>query len=112
MVQETATPIFYYQKFPDGIEKKKHVFILDPMVGTGGSCSLTIKHLVKLGVETKNITFINLVSCPEGLNRLISDYPDLKIITAVCDPGMTPNKYIAPGLGDFGDRYFGSRLPK
>jgi uracil phosphoribosyltransferase len=110
--EDTAEPIFFYQKFPDNLEDKKHFFVLDPMLATGGSCSLTISNLVKLGVQPKNITFINLVSCEKGLARLISDHPEIKIITAAVDPTLDSKSYILPGLGDYGDRYFGSRLPK
>jgi uracil phosphoribosyltransferase len=82
------------------------------MLATGGSCSMTITNLVKLGVEAKNITFINLVCCETGINRLLADHPDIKIITACVDEKLSDIKYILPGLGDYGDRYFGSRLPK
>ena len=94
------------------LEKKKHVFVLDPMLATGGSCSLTIRNLCKLGVEPKNITFINLVSCEKGITRLMADHPGIKVITACVDETLDEKSYILPGLGDYGDRYFGSRLPK
>jgi len=57
-------------------------------------------------VKEEKITFINLVSCPEGLKRLHSQYPNIKVITAAVDPQMNENRYIVPGIGDFGDRYF------
>ena len=101
-------PIFYYSKLPKKIAEKKRIFILDPMLGTGGSCKCVISKLLEAGVEEKNITFINLISCPEGLDALTSAHPSMKIITAVLDPKMNDNRYITPGLGDFGDRYFNS----
>jgi len=109
--EETAEPIFFYQKFPDNLESKKHVFVLDPMLATGGSCSLTIKNLCELGVKPQNITFINLVSCETGLTRLMADHPGIKVITAAVDESLNERSYILPGLGDYGDRYFGSKLP-
>ena len=84
------------------------MFILDPMLGTGGSVSTAIKRLKDLGVEEKRITFINLVSCPEGLDVVTKKFPEVTIFTAVLDPALNDHKYITPGLGDFGDRYFNS----
>lgn len=105
---EDKHPIFYYSKLPKGIAEKKRIFILDPMLGTGGSCKCVVSKLLEAGVQEKNITFINLISCPEGLNALTTAHPSMKIITAVLDPEMNDNRYITPGLGDFGDRYFNS----
>lgn len=101
-------PIYYYSKIPASIAKKKRIFILDPMLGTAGSICCAIAHLVEKGVDEENITFINLISCPEGLDKITSTYPKVKVLTAVCDPEMNSHKYIDPGLGDFGDRYFNS----
>ena len=100
-------PIFYYSKLPASIFEKR-VFILDPMLGTGGSCKCVVQKLLERGVPEKNITFVNLISCPEGLKVLTEEHPEMKIITAVVDPKMNENKYIVPGLGDFGDRFFNS----
>ena len=100
-------PIFYYAKLPASISSKR-VFILDPMLGTGGSWKIVIKNLVDRGVKQENIIFINLISCPEGLTSVLEAYPDIKIITGVVDPEMNEDKYIVPGLGDFGDRFFNS----
>lgn len=105
---EDKHPVYYYSKLPRSIAEKKRVFILDPMLGTGGSCSCAVNKLLESGVQEKNITFINLVSCPEGLDYLTKNHPEMKIITAVLDPEMNSNRYIAPGVGDFGDRYFNS----
>jgi len=67
-----------------------------------------IDKLIENGVPEDKITFINLISCPEGITHLTKNYPNLKIITAVLDEKMNEDKYITPGLGDFGDRYFNS----
>jgi uracil phosphoribosyltransferase len=64
-----------------------------------------------MGVSEDKITFINLISCEVGLRKLHDVFPKVKVITAAIDPVLNDNKYIIPGLGDFGDRYFGSRLP-
>ena len=81
------------------------------MLATGGSVNLCIAKLKEHGVEEENITFINLVSCEYGLQKIHSLFPKVKVITAAIDPILNEHKYIVPGLGDFGDRYFGSRLP-
>lgn len=101
----------YYTKFPDEVAKKERVFILDPMLATGGSVGMCIDKLKEHGVSEERITFINLISCEHGLTALHGKYPGVKIITAAVDPVLNEHRYICPGLGDFGDRYFGSRLP-
>jgi len=64
------------------------------------------------GVAEENIIFINLISCERGIENLLHAHPKVKIITACLDDGMNEHRYIVPGLGDYGDRFFGSRLPK
>lgn len=95
----------FYSKLPLNIHKKK-VLLVDPMVATGGSASLAIRELVKAGVKAENITFLNVVSCPTGLKKLEQDWPTVQIITAAIDPILNSDKFIVPGLGDFGDRYY------
>ena len=63
------------------------------------------------GVLAENITFINLISVDQGLNKVLNDHPGVNIITAAIDSGINEHKYIVPGLGDFGDRYYGSNIP-
>ena len=99
--------IFYYSKMPKDI-KGDQVILLDPMVGTGGSAIKTIECLEKEGVKTENITFVCVLSCEEGLTNIMKRFPKVKILTAAIDPFLLPNKYLAPGLGDFGDRYYGT----
>jgi len=86
----------------------KKVYLLDPMLATGGSASMAVDKIIENGVSESNITFINLVSCKEGIARLQRDHPDLNILTAHIDPILNNSKYIIPGLGDYGDRYFNS----
>ena len=104
---EKKLPIFFFEKLPGNLENKK-ILIMDPMVATGGSASATINILIKRGVKPSDIIFVNIISCEEGLENLFTLFPDIRIITAIVDPYLLPNKYIAPGIGDFGDRYYGT----
>ena len=106
--ERTAEPIFYYSKLPTDIHKAKRVFLLDPMLGTGGSASMAINEIHKRGVPKENITFINLVSCDRGIQRLLKEHPGVHIITACVDPILNEKFYIEPGIGDYGDRFFAS----
>jgi uracil phosphoribosyltransferase len=101
-------PIFFFEKLPQNIEEKR-VLLLDPMLATGGSATATIEILKKKGVREENIIFLNLICCPEGIDNLFTSYPKIKIITARVDKYLLPNKYIAPGIGDFGDRFYGTQ---
>lgn len=105
--EETAKPIFFKDWLPDDIESR-FVFILDPMLATGGSANETIRALKEKGVPEEKIIFINLVAAPEGITAVLSEYPHIRIITAEVDKGLDENAYIVPGLGDFGDIYFGT----
>jgi uracil phosphoribosyltransferase len=100
-------PIFFYEKVPKRIENKR-IFVLDPMLGTGGSVIACISVLKDKGVKEENIIFLNLISCEDGLNAVFKKFPKVKIITAKIDQKLLPNKYIAPGMGDFGDRFYGT----
>jgi uracil phosphoribosyltransferase len=99
--------VFYFEKLPDNLTDKK-MLLLDPMLATGGSASAAIDILLSKGVKEENILFLNFVSCVEGIEIMLNKYPKMKIITSKVDPFLLPNKYIAPGLGDFGDRYYGT----
>lgn len=104
--EETAAPIFFKEWLPKDIHKR-YVFILDPMLATGGSVIETIKRLKERGVEEEKIIFINLVAAPAGIEAVLSQFPNIRIITAEIDEGLNDKAYIIPGLGDFGDLYFG-----
>lgn len=104
-------PVFYYSKLPQDIAEKKRVYVLDPMCGTGGSAAMCIAKLIESGVSEDRITFINLVTVERGTKKVMETYPKIRMITACIDPIMNDACYICPGLGDFGDRYFGSKLP-
>ena len=92
---------------PEDIDQR-YVFILDPMLATGGSAIETIRQLKKRGVAEDKIIFINLVSAPEGIDAVLTSFPGIRIITAEVDEGLNERAYIIPGLGDFGDIYFGT----
>ncbi|GMH84397.1 hypothetical protein TL16_g09912, partial [Triparma laevis f. inornata] len=103
-VPEKPAKLFYC-KLPKGIEDKQ-VILCDPMLATGGSAAKAIESLIAVGVPVSSIIFSNVVCCPEGLKYLGGLYPEVKIVTASIDEGLNEEKYIVPGLGDYGDRFF------
>lgn len=105
--EETFLPKHYYSKLPEDIANR-WVLMLDPMLATGGSACAAIRILLDAGVQEDKIIFCNLLACPEGLRHVFKNYPKIKIVTSVCDPGLNEKAYIIPGVGDFGDRYFGT----
>lgn len=104
--EETAKPVFLYSKLPDLTNKT--VILLDPMLATGGSANEAIRLLLTRGAVEENIAFFSVVSCPEGIANVSLKYPNVKLITAEVDSGLNERSYIVPGLGDYGDRYFGT----
>lgn len=104
--EETYEPINYFYKVPKDI-KNREVILLDPMLATGGSAIDAIDLLKKNGVE--KIKFLCIISAPEGLKKVIEKHPDVSIYTACIDDHLNENKYIVPGLGDAGDRIFGTK---
>ena len=78
------------------------------MVATGGSACSAIQCLLDANVEEQKITFVNLVAAPEGIHEVFQRFPNIKMFTGMIDDGLNEDKYILPGLGDFGDRYFGT----
>ncbi len=105
--EETAEPIVYYSKLPGDIGRR-WVFLLDPMLATGGSAREAIRILLEAGVQEDHLIFINLLACPEGLRTIFETFPEVRIVTGAVDQGLNERAYIVPGLGDFGDRYFGT----
>ncbi len=103
--EQTAKAREYYQKFPADLAEK-HILVLDPMLATGGSLVDTIKALEKKGACL--ISVVCIVAAPEGIAYLNRKCPGVKIYTAAIDKKLDSSKYIVPGLGDFGDRYFGT----
>ena len=103
--EKTATPQSYYENIPDIPESGFHL-IIDPMLATGGSTIAAIDTLKKK--QIKEIVMMCIVSCPEGIKAVESKHPDVMIYTASIDSHLNENNYIVPGLGDAGDRLFGT----
>jgi uracil phosphoribosyltransferase len=103
--ETTHTPVDYYSNLPNKLETAT-VLLVDPMLATGGSADDAINFLKEKGAA--NIRFISLISAPEGLERITKKYPDVSIITAAVDEKLNSDAFIVPGLGDAGDRYFGT----
>jgi len=103
--EKTHEPVDYYSNIPSGIENAT-VIIVDPMLATGGSANGAIRHIKQVGA--KHIKLVTLVSAPEGITLVHTEHPDVDIFTAVIDRELDENAYIRPGLGDAGDRIFGT----
>ena len=103
--EETAEPIPYYAKLPQAFDDS-YVIVVDPMLATGGSGSDALTTLKKAGF--RKLVFLCIVSCPEGLEKMQKEHPDVPIYTAVVDDHLNDHHYIVPGLGDAGDRLFGT----
>ena len=104
--EETHEPCEYYAKFPTGLNEAT-VIVLDPMLATGGSAAAAITMIKKRGA--KDIRYIGLVGAPEGVKKLQEAHPDVDIYLAALDEKLNENCYIVPGLGDCGDRLFGTK---
>ena len=104
--EETFEPVNYFFKVPGGIENRE-VFLLDPMLATGGSAIDAVSSLKNKGV--KKIKFLCIIAAPEGIKALNKVHPDVEIYCANIDEKLNKNKYIVPGLGDAGDRIFGTK---
>ena len=103
---ETHQPVEYYCKLPEDIGKRQ-VFVVDPMLATGGSAIAAIEFLKKHGC--RNITMMNIIGCPEGIQAVQDAHPDVDIYVAAIDEKLNEKAYIVPGLGDAGDRIFGTK---
>lgn len=103
---KTYEPVEYYCKLPSDIEKRE-VIVLDPMLATGGSATAAIDFLKKRGA--KHIKLVNIIAAPEGVEYVKSHHPDVDIFVASVDEKLNEHKYIVPGLGDAGDRLFGTK---
>ena len=103
---ETHNPVEYYCKMPPDISERD-VMIVDPMLATGGSASAAITFIK--GYGCKHIKLMNIIGCPEGIEVIQRDHPDVDIYVAAVDEKLNENKYIVPGLGDAGDRIFGTK---
>ena len=103
---ETHKPVEYYCKLPEDVGNRE-VFVVDPMLATGGSAIAAIDFLKQHGC--KNITMMNIIGCPEGVKAVTEAHPDVDIYLAAMDEKLNDHAYIVPGLGDAGDRIFGTK---
>ena len=103
---DTLEPVEYYCKMPNDIAERE-VIILDPMLATGGSASAAIQFIKNY--EVKNIKLMNIIAAPEGIQRVHHDHTDVDIYCAALDEKLNDHGYIVPGLGDAGDRIFGTK---
>ena len=95
----------YYTNLPDDVGDR-HCIVVDPMLATGNSLSVALRKLMDAGVN--HITVVNILACPEGIRRITSEYPDVRIVVAKIDERLNERGYILPGLGDAGDRIYGT----
>ena len=103
--ETTHLPVEYYKKFPANLSEKI-VVVVDPMLATGGSTSAALKILKDSGA--REIIFVNIIAAPEGVKKIEAEHPDVPVYTAAVDERLNENCYIVPGLGDAGDRIFGT----
>ncbi|MEU7103744.1 uracil phosphoribosyltransferase [Streptomyces stramineus] len=107
--KQTKQPHHSYTSLPADIADG-HVLLLEPMLATGGTALATIALLLDKGVAEENIIFINLITVPEGVERVCRRYPKVRIVTSSIEQRLNENAYMIPGIGDFGDRYFGTDI--
>lgn len=105
--RETKRPKHYLSLLPDDIAQR-HVLLFEPMIATGGSVIAAINELCSHGVNEDHIILINFLTVSEGIASLRRHYPRLKMVTSAIDEGLNEQAYMLPGIGDFGDRYFGT----
>ena len=103
---ETLKPVEYYCKLPVDAQERD-LIVVDPMLATGGSASAAIEFIKQRGC--KSIKLVNLIAAPEGIERVRADHPDVDIFVAAVDEKLNDHSYIVPGLGDAGDRLFGTK---
>ncbi len=106
--EKTLQPVWYYNKTPVELKNPKntYVYVLDPMLATGNSSVETINLFLKKGMKEENLTFVNLLASPQGIERIRHHFKKIRIVTAHIDEAINEKGYIIPGLGDAGDRLF------
>eukprot|EP01121_Diplochlamys_sp_Union-15-3_P005980 TRINITY_DN1635_c0_g7_i2.p1 TRINITY_DN1635_c0_g7~~TRINITY_DN1635_c0_g7_i2.p1 ORF type:complete len:222 (-),score=39.34 TRINITY_DN1635_c0_g7_i2:124-789(-) len=103
----TAQAKLFYAKLPEDISSR-HVLLLDPMLASGGTSLKAIEVLLQHKVQEDKIVFLNLIAAPEGIKAVKEKHPKVRIVTTGIDSHLNDDKFIVPGIGDFGDRYFGT----
>lgn len=104
---ETKRPHFHFAKLPNDIAER-HVLLLDPMLATGGTAVEACSQIVDRGVPAERIVFVSLLSVREGLDRLAGAHPQVRVLTASVEAALNQQAFMVPGIGDFGDRFFGT----
>ena len=106
--ENTLDAVWYYDKKKPIIKNKNNVYviILDPMLATGSSAKDAIENFIDKGIKQENIIFVNLICAPEGVEKITSAFPEIRIVSACLDESLNSKGYILPGLGDAGDRIF------
>lgn len=105
---DTKQPKYFYSHFPDDIAERS-ILLFEPMLATGGSLIMAIETLQKRGVPVENIYVVNVLASPSGVERLFDRYPAIQFVTSSIEQGLSEQAFMKPGIGDFGDRYFGTR---
>ena len=108
--KETKLPHLYYSNLPEDIGER-FVLLLEPMLATGGSALAAIRVLLEADVKEENVILVNFLASPEGLDAVSQAHPKLEIITSSIEEKLNDNAFMVPGIGDFGDRYFGTVDP-
>jgi uracil phosphoribosyltransferase len=103
---DTLQPVDYYFKIPSDVDDRDFI-VLDPMLATGGSASAAVSSLKRRGAT--RVRLVSIVAAPAGVQRMLDEHPDVQVFTAALDRELNENGYIMPGLGDAGDRLFGTR---
>mmetsp|Transcript_29102 Transcript_29102/g.51146 ORF Transcript_29102/g.51146 Transcript_29102/m.51146 type:complete len:221 (+) Transcript_29102:195-857(+) len=104
---ETKERRLLYSKLPKDITKH-HVMLLDPILASGTSALAVIKHLLEVGVTEEQITFVTMISCPEGIKNVLEAHPKISLVTSMVDDEINAQRILIPGIGEFSDRYFGT----
>lgn len=105
--EDTAIAHCYYENLPP-ISTDDNIIFLEPMLATGGSAYMAIQKMVDKGYKQEKMILVSIIGATEGVNKIQSDLPNVHLVLAQYDTQLTTNKFILPGLGDFGDRYFGT----
>ncbi len=104
--EKTAKPILYYEKLPP-LSSQNLIFLLDPMIATGGTAILSIEKILEKGASPQQIHLIGIIGSTLGVRQIATKYPKVHVHLTAIDKKLNAKKFIVPGLGDFGDRYFG-----
>ncbi len=107
----TKLPRLYYSALPADIDRRQ-VLLMDPMLATGGTALAAIEVLLGRGVEVDDMVFVTLLAAPEGIAAVHARHPGLRIVTSAVEERLNENAYMVPGIGDFGDRYFGTDITR